>query len=92
MYEITIFSECLLFSVQPLLFLISCEWFTIKSSLFTVKSKICQNKTIDYKPSVNNSLFLCMLKCSHFLCSLKLVAKFPFGGVSSVLCQVLGSC
>lgn len=92
MYELTIFSERLLFSVRPLLFLISCEWFTMKSTLFTVESKICQSKTIDYKPSVSNSLFLCMLKCSHFLHSLKSVAKFPLGGVYSVLCQVLGAC
>lgn len=92
MYELTIFSERLLFSVRPLLFLISCEWFTMKSTLFTVESKICWSKTIDYKPSVNNSLFLCMLKCSHFLCSLRSVAEFPFGGVCSVLCQILDSC
>lgn len=92
MYELTLFSERLLFSVRPLLFLISCERFTIKYALFIVESKICQSKTIDYKPSVNNSLFLCMLKCSNFLRSLKTVAKFPFGGVGSALCQVLGSC
>jgi len=92
MYELTIFSECLLFSVRPLLFLISCEWVTMRSTLFTVESKICWSKTIDYKLSVNNSLLLCMLKCSHFLRSLKAVAKFPFGGVCSVLCQILGSC
>lgn len=88
MYEITIFSEGLLFTLRPLLFLISCEWFTIKSALFTVESKICQSKTIDCKPSVNTSFFWCILKRCHFLRPLKPVAKFPFGGVRSALCQV----